>query len=283
MAVLLGLGHSSSILKSAARRSGFTLIELIVVTAVIGILASLLLPVLFTAKRTARGVQCLSNVRQLSLAWTMYADDENRDLPPNMDGMGTIPVLTNWVAGTMVIPGDGFDAELLLDPRYSLLSPYVKQAALFKCPGDRTRLVRSFSMNCRLNPVHPLGPPSWVGGIGTNYATFRKEDDIHSPTQILVILDERSDSINEGFFGIDMSNTGTPEGHGASRPHYIIDYPASYHNGAGTVSFADGHAEKHQWVEATTKPPMGKARARSYTSPTDRDVKWLQEHSTYLK
>jgi prepilin-type processing-associated H-X9-DG protein len=138
-------------------------------------------------------------------------------------------------------------------------------------------------MNCRLNPRRLLGEPAWIGGWGTNYHIFDYLHQIQRPSQLLVLLDERSDSINDPYFAIDMSNTGTPGGVGMRQPFYIIDYPASYHNGAGTLSFVDGHVEIRRWVEPTTNPRMGRARPRSHTSPEDRDMKWLQERSTYPK
>ncbi|MBU6401328.1 MAG: prepilin-type N-terminal cleavage/methylation domain-containing protein [Verrucomicrobia bacterium] len=272
-------------MRSQPARQGraFTFLELLVVIAVIGILAALLLPALAGAKVQAQATQCLNNNRQLMMAWTLYAGDNREQLVMNLDSIDNLGVPVDWVAGTMARQTDATNAALLVDPTKSLLAPYAKVAAIYKCPGDHSRNVRSVSMNCRMNPVRPLGPPSWVGGYGTNYATFYKLTDIQAPANILVTVDERWDSINDAYFAIDMSNTGTPEGNGPPRPYYIIDYPASYHSGGGNVSFADGHVEIHRWVEPTTNPRLGTAQARTYTSASDRDVAWLEGHSTYRK
>src|SRR5438093_5009787 len=76
---------------------GFTLIELLVVIAIIAVLAGLLLPTLIKAKTKAQGIQCLNHLRQLSLSWMMYADDNNEKIPPN--NLNAIDVTRTWVRG----------------------------------------------------------------------------------------------------------------------------------------------------------------------------------------
>jgi prepilin-type N-terminal cleavage/methylation domain-containing protein len=258
----------------------FTLMELLVVIMILGVLAALLLPVLNKVKQKAFFVPCVNNNRQLLQAWTVYADEHDGELPPNFDGSDGLGVFTNWVAGTMSKPEEATNVALLLDPNKSLLAIYLQSASIFKCPSDRSGNVRSMSMNNRMNPRRYAGPPLFTGGLGTNFMIFRKLHDIARPADIMVTLDERSDSINDGYFAVDMSNTGTRSGNGVSFPYHIVDYPASYHRGLGAISFADGHTEGHEWLESTTTPPLGQARS-GFTSTSDRDVRWIQEHCTY--
>jgi prepilin-type N-terminal cleavage/methylation domain-containing protein/prepilin-type processing-associated H-X9-DG protein len=266
-----------------SRFGAFTVIELLVVMAIIALLAALLLPVLSRAKATAQGVQCASNIRQLITAWSMYYHDNEDQLPCNSDGQNGMGFFTNWVAGTMSSPQDATNSQMLVDQQESALARYVTVPEIYKCPGDRSDLVRSVSMNCRMNPTRLQGEPAFTQGGNSPYATFTRIGQIRTPSEIFVILDERSDTINDGLFGVDMSNTGTLDGSGASNPYWMIDYPASYHNGSGRLSFADGHVEAHRWLEPTTLVPLGQAHAAIHTSATDRDVQWLQNHCTYLK
>ena len=179
------------------RVPGFTLIELLVVIAIIAVLAALLLPVLSRAKGAAQGAQCASNVRQLIVAWLLYADDNNGQLPCNADGQDGAGIFTNWVAGTMSSASDATNSQLLIDPGQSSLARYISTPAIYKCPGDRSRFVRSLSMNCRMNPTRIHGTPAFTAGGNASYKTYRLNREISDPSQIFVFLDERSDSIND--------------------------------------------------------------------------------------
>jgi prepilin-type N-terminal cleavage/methylation domain-containing protein len=252
-----------------ASRRAFTLIEMLVVITIIAILAALLLPVLSRSKIAAQGAQCTNNHRQLVLAWSGYAHDNNDQLT----------VVDYWVAGDMADPFDATNTSLLADSSQSPLARYGIGPPIYKCPGDRSALVRSVSMNNRLNPRLP---GFWLHGGGDVYQIFTKLQQIRMPSEIYVTTDERSDTINDSSLCVDMSNTGRDDGMGSSNPYWMADYPAGYHNSAGRSSFVDGHAESHQWLEPYILMPLRQAHA-THTSATDRDAQWLQGHCTYLK
>jgi prepilin-type processing-associated H-X9-DG protein len=98
-------------------------------------------------------------------------------------------------------------------------------------------------MNNWLNPNQ-----IWRGQ--NQFKAFRNLSDmaLPSPSGIWILLDEREDRINNGFFVIDMTGFRPTR----SRSYQMVDIPASYHNGAGGVSFADGHAIIHSWKHPRT-------------------------------
>jgi prepilin-type processing-associated H-X9-DG protein len=209
----------------------------------------------------------------------MFSDDHGDELLPNYDDIDQEGVFTNWVAGDMWLERDATNAALLVDKSQSLISEYVQNPRVFKCSSYRGSNVRTSSMNCRMNPQRENGEPSWLNGLGSNYVTFRRSHDIQKSADIFVMVEERGDTVNDGYFATDFSNTGMPDGSGASNPYFIIDYPASYHNSVGILSFADGHAEGHKWVEPTTLTSAVRPH-RQHTHPNDKDVAWMQAHAS---
>jgi len=238
-------------------QAAFTLVELLVVVAVIGVLASLLLPALSKARGRALAVACLNNVRQLGLAWQMYADDNRGRLAYNLGsagGRGLAPRSTvNWVNNILTWELDSDNTNVLSLAEGSLWPHTRHSASIYRCPSDTvlspTQLgagwdsrIRSYSMNAM---VGDAGEASRYGYNRNNpgFAQFFSLSSIPRPADIFVFLDEHPDSINDGYF----LNRGGDE--------LWIDLPASYHLGAASFAYADGHSDLHRWEHASTRPP----------------------------
>jgi prepilin-type N-terminal cleavage/methylation domain-containing protein/prepilin-type processing-associated H-X9-DG protein len=255
--------------KSAA----FTLIELLVVIAIIAILAALLLPALAAARQKAEGIGCLNNTKQLALAWITYSSDFNDRLVYNKPSFATDT--NNWVGDVMSWAADSQVTNLNL-LRAAALGPYTaRNVGVYKCPADRVPCplgprARSDSMNAFVGPQDARGTP-----INNAWKQFIKMGDFPNPSGIYVFLDEHPDSINDGW--LVFCTAADP----AERAMWS-DLPASYHNGAGGFSFADGHSEIKKWRAASTKRPVRKT-ASDFPVPVGsdtRDIEWLAQRTT---
>ena len=119
----------------------------------------------------------------------------------------------------------------------------------------------------------------WLSHItGAKYAVFRKLADINpmGSSKAYVLIDEHPDSINYGDFAVAM-NDGAP-----LSAIMIVDVPASYHNGACGISFADGHAEIHKWQDSRTMPPITGIFMSSsvQASPSNKDMIYMSQHAS---
>jgi prepilin-type N-terminal cleavage/methylation domain-containing protein len=244
-------------------RRAFTLLELLVVIAMIAILAAILLPVLSKAKARGQAIACANNLMQLSTACKMYADDNYGKLvsswPLGFENYQVNPY--SWCPGwaAFAVPQDynygpfpQFDCTNVYALQQGAIWQYISSAGVYRCPADKRSMgglpvVRSYSMNSWMNGLSyddPTGNTSFTTpeqDSDLTHVFFRKENQIAQPSERWYLIDEDGSTINDSMFVVDIgSENGIP------------DLPSTRHRSAYELNFADGHVESVKWLAASS-------------------------------
>lgn len=268
-------------------RRAFTLVELLVVMAIVGILSAILLPALARARDHAYRVNCVSNQKQLITAWAMYANDNNEWLVANGgDGATTSTQPHLWVHGGNHGSPDTLTNRLfLVGGGYALFASLLPGERIYKCPADRTTWplwssagtvkmveeLRSYAMNSYIG-MPATGTPLTPISINPYYRTFQKTAQLEAdgPANRFVFTDVNPANICTPAFGVDMSL------------YYWIHYPSGLHNRRGVLAFADSHVEAHRWLDARTMPALssGTYISHGYSASGNPDLAWIASMTT---
>jgi prepilin-type N-terminal cleavage/methylation domain-containing protein len=235
------------------QRQAFTLIEILVVIAIIAILAALLMPALSSAKAKGKRIACTNHLRQLSLSSQMYSADNDGKLVDNRPGQ---PDTNVWVTGNMKVDNQATNETFL---RQGKLFPYASQVAVYHCPADTTLAngavrVRSYALNSWMGSRYMESPPKQ-----TSYRTFVRESELATagPSKLWVFADEHEATLDDGFFLVTMDD---------SQP--FASRPASRHEQAYGLNFADGHVELYKLRDLGSRQEVG------YVNPNNTD--WIR-------
>jgi len=228
--------------------SAFTLIELLIVLAIIALLAGLLVPALSRAKSTTKSVACLNNLKQLHLGYLMYAHDQSDALPPN--NSRDVDFAPRNQRGSWIIG----NAKLDVGPsniQQGVVFPHVGAAGVYRCPADKSVVKssigttrnfpiprnRSYSLECTLFSSIDAKGLYWNHDTVPENLSKLSELVRPSPSEAFAFLDEHEGSIDDGIISVDV-------------PASALEWrelPADRHQQGCNLSFLDGHAEHWRW------------------------------------
>jgi len=261
------------------QQKGFTLIELLVVIAIIALLLALLMPALDKARELARRSVCTAHLRDLVIAWQIYADDNEGKIvngQPSVKPDGTPDPADDRPTGTppkvyKEIPwARGIELDGNLEPKLNKLDqektikggalyPNNKNVKAYRCPGGKANHQRTYSIACSLNgdisPVNHLTNER-------NLLRVKNKSLVRRPHDRIVAL-------CEGW----VNNLSFRVGYDTGK---WIDPPPSRHGGGMTFVFADGHSGYWKW-EGRGTAEAGKARTSNYTPATAEEVRDLRD------
>jgi len=223
------------------RQRGFTLIELLVVIAIIAVLMGILMPALQSAREQGQRASCLGNMRQLGLAWTMYADQNDGKIVHGNagDAWGSYDPVNGhakeepWVYRDDNIAGgdDDLEKEAL---RQGALWAYTGNEKLYRCPTGKRGEMRTYSITFAMNAIchNEVKNAGWRGKY------IKKTTDMKQPATRFVFIDE-------GYITAD-----------AFAVHYTqevwFDDPPVRHGGGTCVAYADGRSGHVKWKSTET-------------------------------
>ncbi|MCK4998069.1 MAG: type II secretion system protein [Anaerohalosphaera sp.] len=265
------------------KRRGFTLIELLVVISIIALLLAILMPSLGMVKRKAQGVVCMSNNRQIGIAWFTYSEGNDSQIvpantgTPNNPGWVLYPLDINGHVSWSNTPG-GTDCPIedkIRGIEQGLLYPYIGDYKVFHCPGDKRK-------NYGLEGYRTYSIPTCLNGAGSSYPQIKRHSNIRRPSSKYVLVEEcDTRGFNIGTWSFAAREYGF-------NPPIWWDPVAVFHGDSSTLAFADGHAEMHKWVEEETieRAQMTVRPGESYgqyVPPADKrtDVEYMADGWAY--
>lgn len=227
--------------------NAFTLIELLVVIAIIALLLAILIPSLQVAKEQATAIVCLSNLNGLSKGWVLYADEHDGTICGGTTANPRDPYYS-WID----YPDTGAADELKEKERCieeGVLFPYIEALDAYHCPGDK-RYIKPCADTDAAFDSGGYRSYSIVGGMfgvaesgDWQIIPIKKLNQLKIPGNNYVFLEEAD---GRGFNWGSWVLHPNPDNQG------WVDPFAIWHNERSTLGFADGHAEKHRWVDQST-------------------------------